>query len=299
MRGGEFTHLVTQESRWLIRRSPGSRPTRDTRSLPRTPVPRSAARRPFISEEQAEQYSFDILDATKLVPEEVSPLIPVGKMTLNRNPDNFFAETEQVAFCTAHVVPGIDFSNDPLLTGRIHSYVDTQISRLGGPNFHEIPINGRIAILVADGVDGDKAKAIADRLIAAGAVPVFVAPRLGAVASGGAAIQADASLEVAPSVIFDAVVLADGAGAAAILAADGRALEFIKDQYRHCKPIMVLAGALPVFDKAGIPRALPTGKPDSGLIIAAGDAGEPPTDAFIRAVAAHRHFDRETDPPLV
>ncbi|MDP2390773.1 MAG: catalase-related domain-containing protein, partial [Acidobacteriota bacterium] len=157
----------------------------------------------------------------------------------------------------------------------------------------------RVAILVADGVNGDKAKAIADRLMADGAVPVFVAPRLGAVASSGTPIQADASLEVAPSVIFDAMVLADGDGSAAILAADGRALEFLKDQYRHCKPIMVLAGALPVFDKAGIPRALPTGKPDSGLIIAAGDAGEPPTDAFIRALAAHRHFDRETDPPLV
>jgi len=64
---------------------------------------------------------------------------------LNRNPDNFFAETEQVAFCTAHVVPGIDFSNDPLLAGRIHSYVDTQITRLGGPNFHEIPINSPVA----------------------------------------------------------------------------------------------------------------------------------------------------------
>ena len=66
------------------------------------------------------------------MPEEISPLIPVGRIVLNRNPDNFFAETEQVAFCTAHVVPGIDFSNDPLLAGRIHSYVDTQISRLGG-----------------------------------------------------------------------------------------------------------------------------------------------------------------------
>ncbi|RYH30968.1 MAG: catalase, partial [Alcaligenaceae bacterium] len=97
------------------------------------------------TEEQAESFSFDILDATKIVPEELVPLRPIGKMTLHRNPDNFFAETEQVAFCTAHVVPGIDFSNDPLLAGRIHSYVDTQISRLGGPNFHEIPINTPLA----------------------------------------------------------------------------------------------------------------------------------------------------------
>ncbi|PUE07067.1 catalase HPII [Limnohabitans sp. T6-5] len=98
----------------------------------------------IFTEEQAAKFSFDVLDATKLIPEEVVPVTLVGRMVLNRNPDNFFAETEQVAFCAAHVVPGIDFSNDPLLAGRIHSYVDTQISRLGGPNFHEIPINSPI-----------------------------------------------------------------------------------------------------------------------------------------------------------
>jgi hypothetical protein len=87
----------------------------------------------IFTEEQAEDFTFDVLDATKIVPEELVPIVPVGRMILNRNPDNFFAETEQVAFCVAHVVPGIDFSNDPLLAGRIHSYVDTQISRLGGP----------------------------------------------------------------------------------------------------------------------------------------------------------------------
>lgn len=77
------------------------------------------------SEEQAEQFSFDVLDATKLIPEELVPVTPLGRMVLNRNPDNFFAETEQVAFCTAHIVPGIDFTNDPLLAGRIHPYVAT------------------------------------------------------------------------------------------------------------------------------------------------------------------------------
>ncbi|HYE41180.1 MAG TPA: catalase, partial [Ramlibacter sp.] len=92
------------------------------------------------TEEEAEQFGFDVLDATKIVPEEMVPVRPVGRMVLNRNPDNFFAETEQVAFCTAHIIPGIDFTNDPLLQGRIHSYVDTQLTRLGGPNFHEIPI---------------------------------------------------------------------------------------------------------------------------------------------------------------
>ena len=98
----------------------------------------------IFSEEQADKFSFDVLDATKLIPEELVPVKIVGRMVLDRNPDNYFAETEQVAFCTAHVVPGIDFSNDPLLAGRLHSYIDTQITRLGGPNFHEIPINAPI-----------------------------------------------------------------------------------------------------------------------------------------------------------
>jgi catalase len=93
------------------------------------------------TESQADSFEFDILDPTKLVPEELIPVQRIGKMVLNRNPDDFFAETEQVAFCAAHVVPGIDFTNDPLLQGRLFSYLDTQLSRLGGPNFHEIPIN--------------------------------------------------------------------------------------------------------------------------------------------------------------
>ena len=84
----------------------------------------------------------------------------VGRMVLNRNPDNFFAETEQVAFCTAHIVPGLDFTNDPLLAGRIHSYVDTQISRLGGPNFHELPINAPIAQVHNNQRDGMHRQAI-------------------------------------------------------------------------------------------------------------------------------------------
>ena len=91
--------------------------------------------------EQAEQFPFDHLDATKLIPEELAPLQVIGRMVLDRWPNNFFAETEQVAFCPSHLVPGIDFSNDPLLQGRLFSYLDTQLSRLGSPNFHQIPIN--------------------------------------------------------------------------------------------------------------------------------------------------------------
>ena len=112
------------------------------------------------TEEEAENFSFDILDATKLIPEELVPVRPIGRMVLNRNPDNFFAETEQVAFCTAHVVPGIDFSNDPLLAGRIHSYIDTQITRLGGPNFHEIPINAPVVQVHNNQRDGMHRQAI-------------------------------------------------------------------------------------------------------------------------------------------
>lgn len=99
----------------------------------------------IIEEENEHDFDFDILDPTKLIPEEIVPITLLGKMTLNRNPDNFFAETEQVAFCPGHIVPGIDFSNDPLLQGRLFSYTDTQISRLGGPNFHELPINRPVA----------------------------------------------------------------------------------------------------------------------------------------------------------
>jgi len=95
----------------------------------------------LIPEEDEFKYDFDLLDPTKLIPEELVPVHLVGKMTLNRNPDNFFAENEQAAFHPGHIVPGLDFSNDPLLQGRLFSYTDTQISRLGGPNFHEIPIN--------------------------------------------------------------------------------------------------------------------------------------------------------------
>jgi catalase len=95
----------------------------------------------MIEEEDEFNFDFDVLDPTKLWPEEIVPVNIIGKMTLNKNVDNVFAETEQAAFHPGHVVPGIDFSNDPLLQGRLFSYTDTQLTRLGGPNFHEIPIN--------------------------------------------------------------------------------------------------------------------------------------------------------------
>ncbi|MEO5821379.1 MAG: catalase, partial [Vicinamibacteraceae bacterium] len=418
----------------------------------------------LFTEEEAERFSFDVLDATKIVPEELVPLTPVGRMVLNRNPDNFFAETEQVAFCVAHVVPGVDFSNDPLLAGRIHSYVDTQISRLGGANFHEIPINApvapvhnnqrdgmhrqainrgrvsyepnslgggcpfqagktgfvsfpeprqaddhkvrgkadrfadhytqarlfwnsqtdvekthiikafrfelskvqtpavrermvsgllnvapelaaavakglgirdlpppmpkvrpqdvkpevavsptlslfarpgstgvqtrRVAILVADGCDGVAAQALAERLTKEGAVPRFVGLMLGAVeALSGEPLEVDTSFEATPAVLYDAVAIPDGEQAARTLAAAGPALEFLKDQYRHCKPILAAGAAASLLRAAGIPDALPDGKPDPGLLV--GAAGEAIVDKFLAALAKHRHFERETDPPRV
>ncbi len=108
----------------------------------------------IIPEEDEHKFDFDLLDATKLVPEEEVPVQRIGKLTLNRNPDNFFAETEQVAFHPGHLVPGIEFTNDPLLQGRLFSYTDTQLSRLGSPNFHEIPINRSVAPIHNNQRDG-------------------------------------------------------------------------------------------------------------------------------------------------
>ncbi|MDI1428426.1 catalase [Polyangium sorediatum] len=99
----------------------------------------------IIEEDEADSFDFDLLDPTKIVPEELVPVRRVGKLVLNRNPDNFFAETEQVAFCVQNVVPGIDFTDDPLMHARLFSYLDTQLTRLGGPNFAQIPINRPLA----------------------------------------------------------------------------------------------------------------------------------------------------------
>ena len=99
----------------------------------------------IVEEKDEHKFDFDLLDSTKIIPEEQVPLRRVGKMTLNRNVDNFFSETEQVAFHVGHVVPGIDFTNDPLLQGRLFSYLDTQLNRFHSANFHELPINKSIA----------------------------------------------------------------------------------------------------------------------------------------------------------
>ncbi len=412
----------------------------------------------IFTEEAADKFSFDVLDATKLIPEELVPVTPIGRLVLNRNPDNFFAETEQVAFCTAHVVPGIDFTNDPLLAGRIHSYVDTQISRLGGPNFHELPINAplnpvhnnqrdgmhrqaihrgrvayepnslaggcpfqagsagflafpepvmqdelrgkpelfaehynqatlffesqtepekrhivaafgfelskvtvpairqrmvaslrnvsedlaakvakklgmvlpermprvlqkapkpeistspalslthrkgdggiktrKVAILIADGVDGEAVAMISQALIKAGAVVRLVGQHIGPTSStDGTVFDADASLDNHPSSLFDGAVIPGGEAAMVALTRDGRAVEFVRDLFRHGKTIIGAATARTLLEEAHVP----VDTKDEGLIYAS-TMNAAAAKSFIKALGMHRHFARETDPPSV
>jgi catalase len=410
-------------------------------------------------ERDAADYRINPFDLTKVWPHADYPLIEVGTMELNRNPENFFAETEQVAFCAAHVIPGIDFSNDPLLAGRIHSYVDTQISRLGGANFHEIPINaplapvhnnqrdgmhrqtinrGRVsyepnslaggcpfqtgeigfvpfpepleagdevrgkperfaehynqatlffnsqapfeqqhiidalrfelskvqvpavrtrvlamlrniseelaqevanglgaplpeplpkalaepvaaevelspalsllarpgdgsittrmvAIIVGPDIDGASVKASADALIAGGAVVRLVGHRVGPFkTAGGPEVVADASLNNQPSPTFDAVVVPDGQAAIDALKVDGRALEFLRDAFRHGKAILAVGAGKELLDAADIPLA---DNPPGVFIGAKADKGV--LNDFIKGIASHRFPERETHPPVV
>jgi catalase len=140
-------------------------------------------------------------------------------------------------------------------------------------------------------------RALADRLAAEGAVPRLLGPRIGTVeTASGDRIEADASVETTPSVLYDAVVLAGGDAAVQALAANGQVLEFVKDQYRHAKTILAFGAADALLRAAGIPATLPDGTADRGLLT--GASGVHP-DAFVQALARHRHFERETDPPRV
>ena len=120
----------------------------------------------IVPEKDEHKFEFDLLDATKLIPEELVPVTIIGRMVLDRNPDNYFAEIEQVAFHPGHVVPGIDVSNDPLLQGRLFSYTDTQLIRLGGPNFHELPVNRPLAPVNNNQRDGHGRQHIATGRVA-------------------------------------------------------------------------------------------------------------------------------------
>jgi catalase len=117
--------------------------------------------------------------------------------------------------------------------------------------------------------------------------------------ANGDVMPVDVTMEAAPSVLFDALVLPDGTDAVRRLSADGRTLEFLKDQYRHCKPILALGAGSELLKKAGVPQTLPDGRPDPGLLIGPAGESESAAEAFMTALAGHRYFDRETDPPLI
>src|SRR6187549_2217505 len=159
----------------------------------------------IVPEADEHKFEFDLLDPTKLIPEELVPVQRIGKLTLNRNPDNFFAETEQVAFHVGHVVPGIDFTNDPLMQGRLFSYLDTQLKRLGGPNFHEIPINRPIAPVHNNQRDGQARQTINTGRVSyepnslAGGCPFQAAMKEGGFASFEERIDAHKVRERSPS----------------------------------------------------------------------------------------------------
>jgi catalase len=396
-------------------------------------------------EATAAKLGFDVLDATKLIPEELVPLQVLGTLVLERNPDNFFAETEQVAYHPGNLVPGIDVTEDPLLQGRLFSYVDTQLIRLGGPNFNQIPINhpkcpmrhfqrdghmqmavpkGRVAyepsslaggpreapergygthpgaevgpklrvraesfadhysqarlffrsmtppeqknivrafafelgkvetvavrrrmlghlqiidaelgtrvaaalgmpgqaetitpartpvdmppspalsilaktaptlvgrkvgVLVSDGSDAGVVESLRAAIEEAGARVEVIAPKIGGARSdggGGKAIVPDQFLAGAPSVLFDAVVLAPGEEGVVALVGDAAAIDFVRDAYGHLKVIGVTAAARPLLARAGA-------TPDAGIVALDGEGG---IAAFVAAAQKGRVWDRD------
>jgi catalase len=158
----------------------------------------------------------------------------------------------------------------------------------------------RIAILVADGMAGNPIAEAVSKLTKAGAVTRLLSTRLGYVTdAGGTRFEIDATLENTPAVLFDALILPDGADAVEALSKDGRTLEFLKDQYRHCKTIWVLGESSKLLEKAGIFEVLPSGETDPGLILTASGEAEGAAEDFIAALGKHRHPQRDSDPPLI
>jgi catalase len=158
----------------------------------------------------------------------------------------------------------------------------------------------QVAILVADGVDGEGASALHDELSETGAVPRFVGARLGAVRTAeGDGLDVEVTLETTPSVLYDADAITGGEDTAESHAALANADEYVKDQYRHCKPILVLGAGAGVLKAATIPGELPSGEADPGILSFPDDRIQDALDAFMKAIARHRHFERALDPPLV
>ncbi|MEJ0006059.1 MAG: DJ-1/PfpI family protein [Steroidobacteraceae bacterium] len=157
----------------------------------------------------------------------------------------------------------------------------------------------KIAVLIANGMIGTGMETLIQALQKVGAVPRLIGSRLGTVTGrAGEKFEVDATLENSPAVLFDALVLPDGAEAVAALERDGHSMEFLKDQYRHCKSILVIGAASQLLEKAKIPSMLPGGDPDPGVLLAASPTKVDPR-AFITAIAQHRHPLRDSDPPLI
>ncbi len=398
----------------------------------------------LVPESEEHSFDFDLLDPTKIIPEEQVPVRPVGRLVLDRNPDEFFAETEQVAFHLGNVVPGIDLTDDPLLQARLFSYLDTQLIRLGGPNFPQIPVNrpvvpvrnhqrdgyhqmdihrGRaayhpnslgggcpvlageeafthypehvdgpklrkrpggfadhysqatlfwnsmcawekehivaafrfelgkvehrhvregvienlchvshdLAILVAEGIgaippekpttanhsrsspalsqargphsastrkiailaaDGVRAEDVAEArrgLTQKGAVCEVIGPRGGSVIdANGGTVEVDRALTTVGSVLYDAVLVPGGEQSVRALAADGTAVNFVAEAFKHYKAVGALGDGVALLETARVPAA------DQGVVT--GSAGRDFIERFTEAVAAHRHFGRDTTP---
>jgi catalase len=157
-----------------------------------------------------------------------------------------------------------------------------------------------IAIFVADGIDGAAAEALHAGLTEKGAVPRYIGPRIGSVKTEqGDAIEVEVTFETTPSVLFDACAVPDGKAAATVLGNVGHVLEFLKDQYRHAKPILALGAGAVLIENAGVAAMLPSGEPDPGVLISQKAPAEKVLPAFIKAIARHRHHEREMDPPAV
>jgi catalase len=158
----------------------------------------------------------------------------------------------------------------------------------------------RIGILVAEGTDVTAAMVLHAGLFAEGAVPRYIGPKLGIVnGEDGDSIEVEITLETMPSVLVDAVAVPGGDAASKALGNVGHAVEFIVNAFRHCTPILALGAGCALVENAGVPRTLPSGLPDPGLLFMDEDTAEGALPAFIEAIAGHRHFEREMDPPSV
>jgi catalase len=181
----------------------------------------------------------------------------------------------------------------------------SEVSASSALSLMALPGNGgiatrKVAILIANGMEGGTISSLVDALTAAGAVTRLLSVRLGTVTSEtGELFEVDATFENSPSVLFDAVVLPAGPEAVSTLLSDGHSLDFVKDQYRHCKTLLVLGSSSELLEKAGIPFALSTDEADPGLLIEAQDDSYASPETFIQAIGKHRHPARDQDPPRV